>query len=120
RLYATFYDIEGNALSSANRSVYARPLDPDDLYEGTYLSGYGMTHIVDLENVLELAETLRPDAVSFAMHAEIWVPRVAGSAAVILALEARVQVPEGGIAAEAITETKIAPNSIATPHLKAE
>src|SRR5690606_13667930 len=120
RVYATFYDIEGNALRSDDASVWARPLDPGDPIEGSYLSMYGMTHIVALEGVIEMWESLRADAVSFALHVEVSVPRVAGSTAMILTLEARVQVPEGGIAAEAITETKIAPNSIATPHLQAE
>ena len=129
RAWATFYDVEGNILHSESAGVNARPLDPDDPQEDVYLSMYGMTHIAVFEDVIELPESLRSEAVSFAMHVELRTPSVAGSTAMILALEARVQVPEGGIAAgaiteaklaaEAVTETKIAPDSVSSPKIVA-
>ena len=46
------------------------------------------------------------------MHVDLRTPSVAGSTAMFAALEARVQVPEGGIAANAITEAKLAAEAV--------
>ena len=111
---AVFFDAAGSVvgLSRSRLTVTARDLDPEDPAESAFLDAYGLTHIAEIEGVLEPNTNDLDTIASFAMAWHVRLPRVDGNTALIATAEARVQVPESGIAAGAITTPKIAVGAI--------
>ena len=111
---AVFFDAAGSVvgLSRSRLTVTARDLDPEDPAESAPLDAYGLTHIAEIEGVLEPNTNDLDTIASFAMAWHVRLPRVDGNTALISTAEARVQVPESGIAAGAITTPKIAVGAI--------
>src|SRR5690606_3905650 len=117
---ASFFDIEGNDTTpQITPRVFqdARPLDLDDPLESTLSAVYGATHIANLDGVIHpTGEGLS----RFALRLRISLPRAAGSWAVCLSSEGRVQVPESGISAGAITEAKIASAAVSAAKIQTD